>query len=218
MLKLNYQIGLLAALVLLILLPLPVTIFPERLRLFVSLAYSILIFFGIKTCSDSRRHLVITGTLGAIGLVAIWAAYYFKNSIHSQWFKFICLLVFYCYLAVQLFLQIKKNRAVDLNIIFASVSGYLLIGAIGGFVFQLLTLAVPGSFKGLAGPFETYGLQYFSYITLTSVGYGDISPATEAAQSLVLLLALSGQIYLTVLVAILVGKYLSEKPNISKTC
>ncbi len=212
--KLNHQIGLLAALIMLILMPLPITFFPDRLRFFVSLAYSFLIFTGINACSDNKKQFTTISLMGGLSFLSLWLAFYFDNSIPTQWLKSICLLVFYCYLAVQLFFKIAKNKAVDLNIILASVSGYLLIGAIGGFLFQLLTLAIPGSFKGLSGNFETYDLQYFSYITLTSVGYGDISPATEAAQSLVVLLALSGQIYLTILVAILVGKYLSEKPNI----
>ncbi len=213
MLKLNHQIGLLVALIILILLPLPITFFPDRLRLFVSLAYSFLIINGMYACSDDKKQFTTISVMGFISFSSIWVAFYLENSIPSQWLKSICLLVFYGYLAIQIFFKIGKAKVIDLNMIFASVSGYLMIGAIGGFVFQLLTLAIPGSFKGLSGTFESYDLQYFSYITLTTVGYGDISPATEAAQSVVLILALSGQIYLTILVAILVGKYLSEKPT-----
>ncbi len=212
MLKSNHQIGLLIALIILIVLPLPITIFPDRLRLFVSLAYSFLIITGINACADDKKQFTMISVLGGLGFLSMWLAFYLDKSIPAQWLKSVCLLAFFSYLAIQIFLKIAKNKVVDLKTILASISGYLLIGTIGGLAFQLLTLAIPGSFKGLSGNFETYDLQYFSYITLTTVGFGDISPATEAAQSVVVLLALSGQIYLTILVAILVGKYLAEKP------
>jgi voltage-gated potassium channel len=210
--KPNHQLALLAALLLLIVVPLPITFFPDRLRLFVALAYSFLIFTGIKACSDDRKQLTIIGVLGGLSMLAVWGAYTLEDVALTQWLKTISLLVFYGYLAIQLFVKIAKSEVIDLNVIVASVSGYLMIGSIGGFVFQLLNLAIPDSFKGLSDTFETYDLQYFSYVTLTTVGYGDISPATQAAKSLVLLLALSGQVYLTILIGILIGKYLSEKP------
>jgi len=113
-------------------------------------------------------------------------------------------------LALLLFQKIAKNKIVDLSIIFASISGYLLIGMVGGLIFEGLNSAIPNSFNGLSANSNLFDLQYFSFITLTSVGYGDISPASEAARSLVLVFALAGQLYLTILIAILVGKYLSQ--------
>lgn len=213
MLKSNHQIGLLIALIILIVLPLPITFFPHRMRLLVTLGYTFLIISGVNACSDEKKQFMVIGSLGLVSLLSMWLSFYLYSSVPAQWFKSICLLAFFGYLAIQIFLRIAKNKDVDLKIILASISGYLIIGTIGGLAFQLLTLAIPGSFKGLSGTFEAYDLQYFSYITLTTVGFGDISPATEAAQSAVVLLALSGQIYLTILVAILVGKYLAGKPT-----
>jgi len=53
-------------------------------------------------------------------------------------------------------------------------------------------------------------LIYYSFVTLTTVGYGDITPANSLTKSLTILEAIIGQLYLTVLVALLVGKYVSE--------
>jgi len=203
--------GLLMALVIIILLPLPITFFPGRLALIVTLAYSLLILSGIRSATSNKRDLIITGVLGAIGFLSIWLDYYLADSLFAQWMKIVSLFFFYGYLSLLLFQKIAKSKVVDLNIIFASISGYLLIGMIGGLIFEGLNIAIPNSFNGLTANSNLFDLQYFSFITLTSVGYGDISPASEAARSMVLVLALAGQLYLTILVAILVGKYLSRK-------
>ena len=59
---------------------------------------------------------------------------------------------------------------------------------------------------------EMYQLTYFSFTTLTSLGFGDVLPLTPPAQSLALLIGITGQLYLTILVAMLVGKYLIQEP------
>jgi hypothetical protein len=51
---------------------------------------------------------------------------------------------------------------------------------------------------------------YFSFVTLTTLGYGDITPVSAFAKSLTIFIAITGQLYLTILIAMLVGKYLSS--------
>ncbi len=103
------------------------------------------------------------------------------------------------------------NTEVSIAIILASISGYLIVGVLGGLLFSILEHSIPNSFKSMPENFDIYELLYFSFITLTSVGFGDITPNTNAAKSLTLLLAIAGQLYLTILIAILVGKYLSKR-------
>ena len=66
------------------------------------------------------------------------------------------------------------------------------------------------NFAGEALP-QFHDYLYFSFVTVTTLGYGDITPANALAKSIVIVIAISGQLYLTVLVAMLVGKYLSIK-------
>ena len=75
-------------------------------------------------------------------------------------------------------------------------------------------LNLPGSFYGLAGGGHdemTRELFYYSYVTLTTLGYGDIGPVSPVARSLVTLEAVVGQLYLVVLVASLVGMFLADR-------
>ncbi len=76
-------------------------------------------------------------------------------------------------------------------------------------------MAHPNSFEGLysatfnAGEF-TERIMYFSYITLLTIGYGDILPITPLAQKAVVLIGLAGQFYLVIITAIVVGKYINQ--------
>ena len=78
---------------------------------------------------------------------------------------------------------------------------------------MILELVSPGSFsfpdKKSWG--ETMQFEYFSFVTITTLGYGDITPLTDKASALAMIEALVGQIYLVVLVAWLVGMHVSRK-------
>ena len=102
------------------------------------------------------------------------------------------------------------------NLIYGSVCVYLLIGLVWAFIFSALEILYPGSFKfELQNPgadvllttnqLQLSQLLYYSYVTLTTLGYGDISPVSPPARSFATLEAIAGQFYLTILVARLVG-------------
>lgn len=110
--------------------------------------------------------------------------------------------------------QVFRRDRVDLNKIVGALCIYLLIGAVWAIFYQLLEDLVPGSFAGVDGH-QGYALSwrllYFSFVTLTTLGYGDVLPLTVYAESLVLLEAILGQFYLAVLVAGLISAYLSDR-------
>ena len=90
---------------------------------------------------------------------------------------------------------------------------YLLAALLWAFVYTFLELVDPASFNIDLGQPQGYLLvfQYFSFVTITTLGYGDISPVTEVAKAFAVLEAVVGQIYLVVVVAWLVGMYVSKK-------
>ena len=79
---------------------------------------------------------------------------------------------------------------------------------------MLVALTVPGSFAGITAGNVTEllnQLTYFSFVTLTTLGYGDILPLTPIATSLAYLEAVIGQLYIAILIAGLVGTHLSQR-------
>lgn len=102
---------------------------------------------------------------------------------------------------------------VDPNVIYACICGYFILGILAAPLFALI--------EGLMGPAfnqspiaSFYDYIYLSFITLTTVGFGDITPVHPVAKSCTVLLSLAGQLYLTFVVAIIVGKYLVHHQNI----
>lgn len=103
--------------------------------------------------------------------------------------------------------HIMRAPAIDNEIIFAAISLYLLVGILFGTAFTFLAHCDPTAFnppQQLAAD-ETSSLYYFSFVTLTTVGFGDVVPAAGGARTLVVIEALIGQITLVALVARLVG-------------
>lgn len=97
---------------------------------------------------------------------------------------------------------------------------YLLIGIAWGELYQLLYSFDASSFSGVgeqAGHLLSWRLNYFSFVTLTTLGYGDILPTTALVQSITVLETLVGQLYLAVLVAALVSAYFAESGRRAQT-
>ncbi|OQW73704.1 MAG: hypothetical protein BVN35_11365 [Proteobacteria bacterium ST_bin11] len=100
---------------------------------------------------------------------------------------------------------------VDLNSLVGAFCVYLLIGFTWAIVFRLLQLLGLATFSGLIVTEEPFSqLIYFSFVTLASLGYGDITPGSGLARVLSYFEALVGQFYLAVLVACLVGAFVSQ--------
>ncbi len=123
--------------------------------------------------------------------------------------------LFYGVVNFEIMRQIWKLEVVDNSAIFGLLDGFIALGFVGFLLCFSIELTDPGSFNGLsytAGEKASLGqeLIYFSYITLTSIGYGDITPKTLLAKQASLLIGISGQFYLVIVTAIIVGKYIQQ--------
>lgn len=123
--------------------------------------------------------------------------------------------IFYIIVTHQIIMQIWKAKRVNNTVVIGLMCGYLSLGFIAFFLFTTIELLEPNSFKGIVMETNnvTLGLDsimYYSYITLMTIGYGDIVPATPLAQKAALITGLMGQFYLVIITAIIVGKYLQH--------
>jgi len=109
---------------------------------------------------------------------------------------------------------IYRRPSVNLASVSASLVVYLMFGILWSMAYLLVETHVPGSFYGLTdGPAEAVrrDLFYYSFVTLTTLGYGDIGPTGAGARALAIMEAVIGQLYLVVLVASLVGGAISDR-------
>jgi ABC-type uncharacterized transport system permease subunit len=114
--------------------------------------------------------------------------------------------------------QVSHAKMVSSKVILESINGYLMIGLVFSILVAFLTDFNPGSFSfynissdatQIDSPFHQD--IYYAFITLTTVGYGDIVPLTPVARSLSTLISVTGQLYIAVVIALLVGKYISQE-------
>ena len=129
--------------------------------------------------------------------------------------KFVMLFAFLIAVEYQIIWQIWHTKKVNKKVIFGMMSGYISLGFIGFFIFLSQEIFSPGSFSGLIISDSSSinlidRLMYFSYITLMTIGYGEITPVTELAQKATILVGFSGQFYLVIITAIIVGKFINQ--------
>ncbi|SHG44287.1 potassium channel family protein [Pedobacter caeni] len=121
---------------------------------------------------------------------------------------------FFIFIFWELLKFLLKPSYINADVISASACGYLLLIEINTFLFQLCSYGHPDSFKGLstADPASTYmDFVYFCSITITSIGFGDITPNTHHTKLITSLFGIIGQFYTVVLVGIIISKF-SSKP------
>jgi len=98
------------------------------------------------------------------------------------------------------------------SMILVSITGYLIIGLIGGFLSAILEYIYPNSFYHTTGmELDLYNFIYYGFVTMTTLGYGDIVPVNEKSQALALVLVLTGQLFLTIIIAINIAKLIQRK-------
>ncbi|HSO86174.1 MAG TPA: ion channel [Draconibacterium sp.] len=125
--------------------------------------------------------------------------------------------VFFLVVVFSLIRQIALAKEVSAGVILGSLTGYLLIGIVYSlFVFFIIRI-VPGAYTTQMGEIVQGGQVdaspplYYTFITISSTGYGDILPLKPISRSLATMMAVSGQFYIAVIVALLVGKFSSQR-------
>ena len=118
--------------------------------------------------------------------------------------------VLYFYIVILLTKCLLAIRVVTVDLIYCAISIYLLIGMGWAGVYSIVEGISPGSFSGIS---ESGDLLNFSFVTLTTVGYGDVLPLSVLGKRLAIVEAAMGSIYMAVIVAMIVGRYMSMQPE-----
>ena len=125
-------------------------------------------------------------------------------------------MIFLGYTVFVILKYVLTQETVTSNSVFGSLCVYLLLGYIWSLVYLLIEFYVPGSFMSNVSPLNIHGSSfsdiinnfiYFSFVTLATLGYGDIVPMTEESRMIAVFEAICGQLFLVVLVANLVGRH-----------
>ena len=177
--------------------------------------FSVLMIVGARSLKGGGRFFTVGMVLAAVGVVLNVLAVN-QSSMVFQYGSFLSLFAFLLVSISYTMRQVVFGTEMNTNRLVGAVCVYLLLGVIWAIAYSLVAFADPSSFSGIE-PYAKDGWDsswiYFSFVTLTTLGYGDITPVSATARSLAYLQAVAGQFYVAVLVAGLVGAYISDKQS-----
>ena len=211
----NFSYLLIGLLITLVAGPLAIELDLQRPSVTVQVTFAVTLLVSVWSAIDSKAWFYV-----GIGLALVNALASAINHLHASrtaaTVALTCTLAF-CAFSIA-FTAKHLFRAgtyrIDRNRLVGAISVYLLLGIGFGVLNMLIELWSPGSFTGLKpGENSAVGIEmiYFSFVTLTTLGYGDVTPVRPMAQAVAYIGVIAGQFYIAVLVAGLVGTYISQQ-------
>ena len=166
----------------------------------------------VYTISQKKRYVIVGVLFAIVMLASLWLQYFFQNKGIAA-IAMITGILFISVVIASILGFVLKSEGVNREIIYAAILLYLLAALLWAFLYTFLELVDPASFNIDLDQPQGYLLvfQYYSFVTITTLGYGDITPVTEVAKAFSVLEAVIGQLYLVVVVAWLVGMHVSRK-------
>lgn len=178
-------------------------------RLIASLVFSIILISGIVAVSHSHRTLWVFGAVAMLAVVLHWTRY---AAVGAPWIGVdaTAAILSFGMLAAIVLVQVFREGPVTMQRLQGAVAAYLLIAMMFAAAYTWVDVLVPNAFSGTPPQGDTphdtvQRFVYFSFVTLTTTGYGDIAPLSPVARSLAMLEALIGQMFPSILLARLVS-------------
>jgi voltage-gated potassium channel len=181
-----------------------------------SVLITLVLVSGVLAVGRNRRTLVLAIVFVTPALVARWMFHLRPDLVPEEVFLVLGLL-FVLFVIVRLLAFILRAPRVNPEVLCAALSAYLLLGLLWSYAYRLVLGINPHAFVITVSsipnePIVGYKALYFSLITLSTVGYGDIVPVSNVARMLAAMEAMTGTLFIAVLIARLVAIYSSQPP------
>lgn len=178
------------------------------------IAYSVLLLAAVYAVSEKKQLFTLALALAIPIIAARWLNYFLQSDPLALVSKILTIL-FLVFIAITVLFHVLKDEEVTADKIYGALVVYLLIGLTWGLLFTVIEGIRPQSF--FLGDLQRANIRdmsthftYYSFVTLTTLGYGDITPLTPTAKAFSFVEAVFGQIYIAVLIARLVGLHIAH--------
>jgi len=187
--------------------------------IFLDFVFLILVFSVVFEAANVHAILSVLGFLGLLAILGHIVSFFYHGSMVSKIIFSSTSILFIASAIYRISKRVLGSKIVTKNTIQGAVIIYLLVGILFSSIYALTEILIPGSFliSSSVGKLAISSVKeasrifgYFSFVTLTTLGYGDIIPIKELSRTLTWIEAFMGQIYLTVTIARLVGMYIAQ--------
>jgi hypothetical protein len=178
----------------------------------ISVAFTVTLVVAIWSLIGSRKWFII-GVAMAVSSVIVTTVDFFSSALDLQLISMSLALIF-CILSFIFTMRIIiRGQEMNLNRMVGAICAYLLLGIALGLLNMFIGKLMPGSFTGIDDPPTSLAgmdMIYYSFVTITTLGYGDISPVRPLARAVAYITAVTGQFYMAILVGMMVGAYMKQ--------
>lgn len=162
-----------------------------------------------------EHNKAIKSIRNILGIISIFMPFGFMFLGRHFWFielLTVFFIIYYCFIFSEVMYQITMTKEVRINVVLGSFCGYMLLSMIALFSYLLIEYNFPNSFHGISQnvSLKYNELSYFSFITLTSIGFGDIYPTSDMSRLVVAFFGMAGQFYMVAVVGIIISKFTSK--------
>lgn len=187
-------------------------VFGEILFIFLVTAFLLTALYSV---SDRPSQVAVGFLLAIPTLLCSWT--YIFISTPKIWIALLLtLIVFFTYIVLALLHRVVTVRHVTLVELYRAIMIYIMVSMVFAMLYMLIEILEPHSFQFAAGPADTQAFLYFSFVTLSTAGFGDITAITPVARSLVSIELLVGIFYMAVLIGLLVNAHYNARFSVPR--
>lgn len=187
----------------------------QMARFYFSILITLVLAVGLYADLETKRIDYIEIGLGISALLLTWVDYFLSDIPNIDFATQVVYAFYFLYFTIELISKIVISDEVSPNLIYAAIVGFLMLGLCGASFASVLQWMVPAPYQLPPNvsfhKFENY--IYYSFVTITTVGYGDMLPIHPSSKMLAIILCVSGHLYTTIVLAMIIGKFLSKQSN-----
>ena len=179
----------------------------QHIKYVYSIVITLIFFSSILSINDTEKRFLY---IPFVVMILTWVTQFLNMQILRH-ITGVLTLIFFLYIIVYLLIRVATAKKVGVLEFLESINVYLLLGIAASILFSQVyagsQTAFNTSYDAMNEPAEFI---YYSFVTMTTLGYGDIVPVEPTARTLTIFFSVAGQLYLAMIVALLIGKYLSQ--------
>ncbi len=208
------RVGLLLLLVAVLNFGYPLTLYMGGLgNIIFLLAYALMFVIGVLVTSEDNKHFVQTSIAAAVWMICSVISFFVPSSSFATILSQLAIIPAQLLMTIALVRYIYTSKVVDTNVMMTAITVYIFIAAMFTPLYVIVSRLDVNAFvdNGLGVAPQWQQLVYFSFVTLATLGYGDVLPLNAWARSLATVEGMVGVLYVALIMGRLIGVYSQEK-------